>query len=62
VNRIAIIPGDGVGPEVVRESRRILEHIAALDPAIEFCFDEFPWSATSYLKSGEMMPPVGSTS
>ena len=59
MKRIAIIPGDGVGPEVVSESRKVLEHIAALDPTIELCFDEFPWSAESYLRSGEMMPPDG---
>ena len=59
MNKIAVIPGDGVGPEVVRESRKVLEHIASVDPAIEFGFDEFPWSAESYLRSGEMMPPDG---
>ena len=59
MKRIAIIPGDGVGPEVVRESRKILEHIASMDPAVEFSFDDFPWSAESYLKSGTMMPPDG---
>ena len=59
MNKIAIIPGDGVGPEVVRESRKVLEHIASVDPTIAFGFDEFPWSAESYLRSGEMMPPDG---
>ena len=59
MKRIAVIPGDGVGPEVVRESRKVLEHIASLDPAIEFHFEVFPWSAESYLRSGEMMPPDG---
>ena len=59
MKKIAVIPGDGVGPEVVRESRKVLEHIASLDPAIEFHFEVFPWSAESYLRSGEMMPPDG---
>jgi tartrate dehydrogenase/decarboxylase / D-malate dehydrogenase len=59
MNTIAVIPGDGVGPEVAGESRKVLEHIASLDPAVEFRFDEFPWSATAYLSSGEMMPPDG---
>ena len=59
MNKIAVIPGDGVGPEVARESRKLLEHIASLDPGIELRFDEFPWSATAYLSSGEMMPPDG---
>jgi len=59
MHKIAVIPGDGVGPEVARESRKVLEHIASLDPAMAFRFDEFPWSADAYLKSGEMMPPDG---
>ena len=59
MNTIAVIPGDGVGPEVARESRKVLDYMAALDPAVEFRFDEFPWSATAYLSSGEMMPPDG---
>jgi len=59
MDRIAVIPGDGVGPEVVRESRKILERMAALDPGLGFAFDEFPWSATAYLRSGEMMPQDG---
>jgi len=59
VKKIAIIPGDGVGPEVVSESRKVLEHIAAVDSDVSFSFDEYPWSAEAYLRSGEMMPPDG---
>jgi tartrate dehydrogenase/decarboxylase / D-malate dehydrogenase len=59
VDRIAVIPGDGVGPEVVAESRKVLDFIAACDPAAEFAFDEFPWGTDYYLKTGEMMPEDG---
>jgi tartrate dehydrogenase/decarboxylase / D-malate dehydrogenase len=59
VDRIAVIPGDGVGPEVVAESRKVLDFIGASDPAVEFAFDEFPWGTDYYLKTGEMMPEDG---
>jgi tartrate dehydrogenase/decarboxylase / D-malate dehydrogenase len=59
VDRIAVIPGDGVGPEVVAESRKVLEFIGARDPAVQFAFDEFPWGTDYYLKTGEMMPADG---
>jgi tartrate dehydrogenase/decarboxylase/D-malate dehydrogenase len=55
--RIATIPGDGIGPEVVREALRVLEAVAELHGAIDFEFVEFPWSCTYYLEHGAMMPP-----
>ena len=61
VHRIAIIPGDGVGPEVVRESRKLLDFICDHDKAVELAFDEFPWGTDYYLSTGEMMPPDGLT-
>jgi tartrate dehydrogenase/decarboxylase/D-malate dehydrogenase len=59
VHRIAIIPGDGVGPEVIRESRKLLDYISEHDPAVELTFDEFPWGTDYYLNTGEMMPEGG---
>jgi len=59
MKRIAVIPGDGVGPEVTRESEKILEFIAANDPGIDFGFDYFPWGTGYYLETGEMMPADG---
>ena len=59
MKKIAVIPGDGVGPEVAHAARRVLERVAALDSALRLQIDEFPWSAKSYLESGEMMPPDG---
>jgi tartrate dehydrogenase/decarboxylase/D-malate dehydrogenase len=59
VHRIAIIPGDGVGPEVVRESRKLLDFICDRDPAVELAFDEFGWGTDYYLAAGEMMPEDG---
>src|SRR5215469_5889280 len=59
VHRIAIIEGDGVGPEVVAESRKLLDVISGNDPAVEFCFDQYPWGTDHYLAVGEMMPADG---
>ncbi|MBL8486595.1 MAG: tartrate dehydrogenase [Rhodocyclaceae bacterium] len=54
-HRIAVIPGDGIGREVVPEGLRVLE-AAARRFGIEFVFDEFDWSCDYYLKHGRMMP------
>lgn len=57
--KIALIPGDGIGPEVVHEAVRVLETISELDPKIQFAFTEYPWGCEDYLKNGEMMPENG---
>ena len=54
-HRIAVIPGDGIGKEVVPEGLRSLE-AAAAKFGIAFQFDEFPWSCDYYAKHGRMMP------
>jgi tartrate dehydrogenase/decarboxylase/D-malate dehydrogenase len=54
-HRIAVIPGDGIGKEVVPEGLRALE-AAAAKFGIVFEFDEFPWSCDYYAKHGRMMP------
>ncbi len=59
MHRIAVIPGDGVGPEVVAHSRRVLEVVAAWDAAVDFEFTELPWGTDHYLETGEMMPADG---
>ena len=56
MQRIAVIPGDGVGPEVVRESLRVLQFVEECDPAVAFSFESFPWGTDRYLETGEMMP------
>ena len=57
--KIAVIPGDGIGPEVCSESVKVLEHVAAADESFEFVFSWFPWGCEYYLKHGEMMPSDG---
>jgi tartrate dehydrogenase/decarboxylase / D-malate dehydrogenase len=55
----AVIPGDGIGVEVVAEGRRILEAAAELDGGFAFDFTEFPWSCRHYAEHGAMMPSDG---
>ena len=53
--RIAVLPGDGIGPEVIEEGLKILR---ALQPVrgVEFDCMEFNWGSTYYMKHGRMMP------
>ena len=53
--RIAVIPGDGIGKEVMPEGLRCLDAVARKH-GISFQFDEFDWSCDYYLKHGTMMP------
>ena len=54
--RIAVIAGDGIGPEVVAEGEKVLKRVARLDGAFGFSFTHFPWGCEYYLKTGRMMP------
>jgi tartrate dehydrogenase/decarboxylase/D-malate dehydrogenase len=57
----AVIPGDGIGAEVVAEGRRVLETAAELDGGLAFDFSEFPWGCAYYAEHGEMLPADGLT-
>ena len=56
---LAIMPGDGIGPEVIRASRTVLETLAQSDGGIKFDFREFDWGSERYLSTGKMMPDDG---
>jgi len=56
--RIAVIPGDGIGKEVVPEGIRVLE-AAGRRFAITFEWTYYPWSCETYLQTGRMMPEDG---
>jgi 3-isopropylmalate dehydrogenase len=53
--KIAVIPGDGTGPEVVREGLKVLEHISEIFN-IQFEFTHFDYGGEHYLKTGEVLP------
>jgi tartrate dehydrogenase/decarboxylase/D-malate dehydrogenase len=56
VHRIAVIPGDGIGKEVVPEGVRVLE-VAAKKFNFELRFDNFAFASCDYYeKHGRMMP------
>ena len=57
--KIALIPGDGVGPEVVQEACKVLDALAALDGSLAFEYTHFPWSSAYYRETGRMMPEDG---
>ncbi len=56
--RIAVIPGDGIGREVVPEGIRVLE-TAADTHDFDVTWHTFDWSCESYTKTGRMMPEDG---
>ena len=56
--RIAAIPGDGIGNEVVPEGIRVMEAVGA-SHGIDFTWKNYPWSCEHYKKTGTMMPDDG---
>lgn len=55
---IAVIPGDGIGREVVPEGIRVLEAVGGRF-GIGFRWTEFDWSCETYHRTGRMMPEDG---
>src|SRR5215213_4598090 len=55
MKRIAVIPGDGIGPEVVREAVRVLKHFQDTK-AVELEFVDFDWGAEKFLRDGVSLP------
>jgi tartrate dehydrogenase/decarboxylase/D-malate dehydrogenase len=56
--KIAVIPGDGIGKEVIPEGIRALE-AAGSGYGVDFAWTEFDWSCETYHKTGRMMPEDG---
>jgi tartrate dehydrogenase/decarboxylase/D-malate dehydrogenase len=56
---IAVIPGDGIGREVVPAGCKILDTVAAVHGGFRFRYKSYPWSCAWYLKHGKMMPDDG---
>jgi tartrate dehydrogenase/decarboxylase/D-malate dehydrogenase len=56
---IALIPGDGIGKEVVPEGTRVLDAAAKAYGGLRFIYRSFPWSCEYYQKHGRMMPADG---
>ena len=57
--KIAAIPADGIGPEVIKAGQLVLEALAKRVGELEFKFEYFDWGSEYYKKHGEMMPANG---
>jgi len=58
-HRIAAVPGDGIGIEVIEAGVTVLEALAEVEPDLAFAVERFPWGADYYLEHGVMMPADG---
>ena len=56
--KIALIPGDGIGKEVLPEAVNVLEKVGGKF-GISFEWQEFDWSCETYAGTGRMMPEDG---
>jgi 3-isopropylmalate dehydrogenase len=54
--RIALLPGDGIGPEVIREAEKVLRAVDDRD-GIGLTFETLPYGAEHTLRTGETVPP-----
>ncbi|MCJ2115933.1 tartrate dehydrogenase [Methylobacterium sp. J-001] len=57
--RIAAIPGDGIGQEVIAAGIEVLDALAERDRSFRFAFDHFDWGSDYYKTHGVMMPADG---
>jgi len=53
--RIAVVPGDGTGPEVIREGRKVLDAVSS-KLGIDMEFTEFDFGGERYIRTGELLP------
>ncbi|KAL8724211.1 MAG: hypothetical protein Q9166_008077 [cf. Caloplaca sp. 2 TL-2023] len=59
IYKIASIPGDGIGPEVVNAGIQVLNKLAAVLGVFEFHFDHFDWGSAVYKQTGDYIPDGG---
>ncbi|MGB7266485.1 MAG: tartrate dehydrogenase [Terracidiphilus sp.] len=57
--QIALVPGDGIGKEVIPAGRQVLEALAGTESGLAFEFESFPWGGDYYRAHGAMMPADG---
>jgi 3-isopropylmalate dehydrogenase len=56
MKKIAVVPGDGIGPEVIDAGMKVLEHVNSAR-RLGLQFTHFGWNADEYLRTGVSMPP-----
>lgn len=52
---IALIPGDGIGPEIIKEGKKVID-FASQQNGVQINWTEYPFGAEHYLKTGELLP------
>lgn len=57
--RIAVIPGDGIGAEVIAAGQQVLEAMAKSSDTYAFEWTHYPWGSAYYAEHGVMMDPKG---
>jgi tartrate dehydrogenase/decarboxylase/D-malate dehydrogenase len=57
--RVAVIGGDGIGPEVIDQAVRVAEAGLRHDPGARIDWERLPWSSAYYKATGRMMPDDG---
>jgi 3-isopropylmalate dehydrogenase len=60
VYKIAVIPGDGIGPEVTREAMKVFD-AAAKKTGFTYETYPFPFGGEHYMKTGEILPDIALT-
>ncbi len=59
VHSIAVIPGDGIGKEVVPAAMKVLDTVSEVTGSFKLEYEAFPWGCEYYLKNKRMMPEDG---
>lgn len=59
IHKIAAIPADGIGPEVIAAGLEVLNALASHDGGFKFDIEHFPWSSDYYLEHGYYIPEGG---
>jgi len=54
--RIAVLPGDGIGPEVMKEALKVIKAVEKAFPGLRFQCQEYPTGARCYLEKGSDLP------
>ena len=57
--RLAAIPGDGIGPEVIEAGLEVLRVCAATDGGFSVAIEAFDWNSENYLRDGHYIPSGG---
>ena len=57
--KIAAVPGDGIGTEVIEAGVEVLHALAEREGGFAFEVETFPWGADYYMEHGQMMPDDG---